>query len=168
MEDNLKMSKGEYLNNHCMDRDLCFHLRGKLRGNLECGSAQPSLLFVYRKRLTVVTVATFNTQKVATVATFNTQRVDTVATFNTQKVATVATFNTQKVDTVATFNTQKVATVATFNTQKVATVATFITQKVATHMVISQVGPPLLYICSSVPVAQPVAPMQRGEQGGGE
>ena len=43
MEDDLKISKGEYLSNHCMDRDIWVHLRWKLRGNLECGSAQPSL-----------------------------------------------------------------------------------------------------------------------------
>ena len=34
-------------------------------------------------------------------------------------------------------------------------------------MVISLLGPPLCYIGSSVPVAQPVAPLQQGEQGGG-
>jgi hypothetical protein len=52
MEDDLKILKAEYLSNHCMDRDL-WVLRGKLeemvRGNLECGSAQPSLLSLLSK-----------------------------------------------------------------------------------------------------------------------
>ena len=51
-----------------------------------------------------------------------------------------------------------IATVAKFNTQNVATVAMFNTQNEATHMVnISQLGPPIFYIVSSVQLAQPVA-----------
>ena len=48
-----------------------------------------------------------------------------------------------------------------FNTQHVANVAKFITQNVTTH-----IGPPILYIGSSVQVAQPAAPLHRGKQGG--
>ena len=38
MEETIKLLKVEYLSNHCMDK-------GEIRGNLECGSAQTSLLF---------------------------------------------------------------------------------------------------------------------------
>ena len=41
MEDALKILKVEYISNHFMDRDL--RSLGEIRGNLECGSAQPSL-----------------------------------------------------------------------------------------------------------------------------
>ena len=40
MEETIKLLKVEYLSNHCMDK-------GEIRGNLECGSAQPSLLIVF-------------------------------------------------------------------------------------------------------------------------
>ena len=41
MEDDLKILKLEYIINHFMDRDL--RSFGEIRGNLEFGSAQPSL-----------------------------------------------------------------------------------------------------------------------------
>ena len=40
MEETIKLLKVEYLSNHCMDK-------GEIIGNLECGSAQPSLLMVF-------------------------------------------------------------------------------------------------------------------------
>ena len=45
IEEYLQILKVEYISNHCMDHDLVlmWEIREKLRGNLECGSAQPSL-----------------------------------------------------------------------------------------------------------------------------
>ena len=45
MEDNLKLLKVEYLCNQLWLMSSKGEIRGKLRGNLECGSAQPSLLY---------------------------------------------------------------------------------------------------------------------------
>jgi hypothetical protein len=42
IEDDLKILKVEYINNHCMNSEG--DIKGKQRGNLECGSAQPRLL----------------------------------------------------------------------------------------------------------------------------
>jgi hypothetical protein len=42
MEDDIKILKVEYLSNHCIKTSLG-EMKGKLRGNLECGSAQSSL-----------------------------------------------------------------------------------------------------------------------------
>jgi hypothetical protein len=52
--DDLKILKGEYISNHCMDHDLQVFRREiivRLRGNLECGSAQPSL---YLKHINLI------------------------------------------------------------------------------------------------------------------
>jgi hypothetical protein len=49
MEDDLKILKVENISNYCMDCDLWVlggEIKGKPRGNLECGSAQPSLFNV--------------------------------------------------------------------------------------------------------------------------
>ena len=52
MDDDLKILKVEYLSNYCMDCDLWEGgNRGKPRGNLECGSAQPGLLTLFSKTL---------------------------------------------------------------------------------------------------------------------
>jgi hypothetical protein len=44
IEDDLKIIKVEYLSNHCINPyEFLGEIRGTLRGNLEGGSAQPSL-----------------------------------------------------------------------------------------------------------------------------
>jgi hypothetical protein len=47
MEDKLKILKVEYLSNHGTVHDFGGESAGKLRGNLKCCSAQPSLFHPY-------------------------------------------------------------------------------------------------------------------------
>ena len=47
MEETIKLLKVEYLSNHCMDK-------GEIRGNLECGSAQPSLFSIKWSKIALI------------------------------------------------------------------------------------------------------------------